>query len=290
MVRVPVNRIIPFSSVDGPGSRTAVFLQGCNLNCWYCHNPETRNSCVHCGACVAVCETGALHWTESLNEDGSRKVGYDHTKCVFCDSCIETCANGSSPRIRQMNAKEVYEEIARQLPFIRGVTVSGGECMLWPQFLEELLGLCKKNGLHTLIDSNGTVDFSRFPQLMEVTDGVMLDVKAIREEEHKKMTSSSNQMVLQNLRWLLAQKKLEEVRTVIVPGLFDLEETVETVAGILSVQENRDGAYKPIYKLIAYREQGVRKEYRLFQPPNAGRMEKLADLANKAGAENVQIV
>jgi pyruvate-formate lyase-activating enzyme len=56
----PVNKIIPFSSVDGPGNRTAVFLQGCNFDCKYCHNPETRNLCVNCMACVSKCPTGAL--------------------------------------------------------------------------------------------------------------------------------------------------------------------------------------------------------------------------------------
>ena len=58
--RVPVNKIIPFSSVDGPGNRTAVFVQGCNFNCHYCHNPETRAVCISCGDCVATCPAGAL--------------------------------------------------------------------------------------------------------------------------------------------------------------------------------------------------------------------------------------
>ena len=57
--RVPVNKIIPFSAVDGPGNRTAVFLQGCNFDCRYCHNPETRNLCRNCGSCVEKCPKGA---------------------------------------------------------------------------------------------------------------------------------------------------------------------------------------------------------------------------------------
>ena len=65
MITAPVNKIIPFSSVDGPGNRTAVFFQGCNWDCCYCHNPETRNMCTGCMACVQVCPVGALQ-----NENG----------------------------------------------------------------------------------------------------------------------------------------------------------------------------------------------------------------------------
>ena len=63
-ITAPVNRIIPFSAVDGPGNRTAVFLQGCNIDCKYCHNPETRALCIHCGMCVQKCPTGALQLVE----------------------------------------------------------------------------------------------------------------------------------------------------------------------------------------------------------------------------------
>ena len=64
MKTAPVNRIIPMSVVDGPGSRTAVFLQGCNIACAYCHNPETQKLCCGCGLCVAECPAGALSMTE----------------------------------------------------------------------------------------------------------------------------------------------------------------------------------------------------------------------------------
>jgi pyruvate formate lyase activating enzyme len=78
-MKAPVNKIIPFSSVDGPGNRTSIFLQECNINCKYCHNPETRNLCINCMACVEKCPTGAL-----LNVDG--KVTFDYNKCVLCDT------------------------------------------------------------------------------------------------------------------------------------------------------------------------------------------------------------
>ena len=113
----PVNKIIPFSVVDGPGSRSAVFFQGCDFHCAYCHNPETIGLCAHCGACVSVCPAGALE-----NREG--KIAWDPAKCCGCDACIHVCPHSSSPRIRQMTTDEVLAELKTALPFIRGITVS----------------------------------------------------------------------------------------------------------------------------------------------------------------------
>ena len=128
MITAPVNKIIPFSSVDGPGNRTAVFFQGCNWDCCYCHNPETRNMCTGCMACVQVCPVGALQ-----NENG--KVHFFPERCVGCDTCIKTCRFGSSPRICNLTPEETFEQIKKQIPFISGVTVSGGECSLYCEFV-----------------------------------------------------------------------------------------------------------------------------------------------------------
>ena len=274
----PVNRIIPFSSVDGPGSRTAVFLQGCNINCRYCHNPETRNFCIGCGACVAVCPRHALTI--------SHEILYDPSRCVFCDACIQVCPHGSSPRIRNLTPQETFCEIARQMPFIRGVTVSGGECMLHVRFLKELFTLCKQHGLHTLIDSNGTVPFAGQAELMEVTDGVMLDVKAWDRAQHEIVTGSGNETILANAVWLAQHGKLYEVRTVVVPGLFDAEETVRQTARLLAPLAKT----RIRYKLITYRENGVRKEYRNYTPPTREEMERLGRIAEAEGICEVVVV
>ena len=98
-----VNKIIPFSSVDGPGNRTAVFLQGCNFNCVYCHNPETIQLCRNCGVCVEKCPTGALTWKDGV-------VHYDPAVCAFCDACFKSCPHSASPRVRRMTAAQVMAE------------------------------------------------------------------------------------------------------------------------------------------------------------------------------------
>ena len=276
-----VNKIIPFSAVDGPGNRTAIFLQGCNMDCRYCHNPETRKICVNCGKCVEACPAGALF----RKENG--RIGYRPEACVLCDTCIHVCPHDSSPRIQELTPAEVFHKVSRQIPFIRGVTVSGGECTLYPEFLTEFFQICKDNGLETLLDSNGTLEFQKYPALLAVTDGVMLDIKAFSEEDHRRVTGLSNKKVLENACYLAELGKLYEVRTVIVPGLFNIEETVRETAAMLRPYQS----VRPIrYKIIAYRPMGVRKEYANYPVPEDGLLKRLAEIARAEGMEQTVIV
>ena len=100
MIKAPVNKIISFSNVDGPGNRTSIFFQSCPFHCLYCHNPETINYCIHCGKCVKTCPVEALSMING-------KVVWDKDKCVGCDTCIKTCPNLSSPKITYMSVDEV---------------------------------------------------------------------------------------------------------------------------------------------------------------------------------------
>ena len=111
-----------------------------------------------------------------------------------------------------MSVEELVEQIKAKKAFLRGITVSGGECMNHAAFLLDLFKKVKKLGLTCLIDSNGYYDFSQYPQLMAVCDGVMLDVKAVDAKFHQYLTGCDNTMVLKNLAYLLHTQKLEEVR------------------------------------------------------------------------------
>lgn len=242
----PVNKIIAFSNVDGPGNRTSIFLQSCPFRCLYCHNPETIKMCIHCGACVETCPVKAL-----TMKDG--KVVWDPSVCVQCDTCIKTCKNLATPKIEWLSVEEVVERVKKNRIFIRGITVSGGECMVHADFLLELFKEIKKLGLTCLIDSNGYYNFKDYPELLDICDGVMLDVKAADLQFHQELTSQSNVGVLENLKYLLEKNKLEEVRTVLLPHREKQNEnTVMTVASI--VQD------KTTYKLLRYRPFGVREE------------------------------
>ena len=279
-MKATITKIIPFSSVDGPGNRTAVFLQGCNIDCKYCHNPETRKHCISCGVCVAKCPAGAL-----AMEDG--KVIFQPEKCVQCDTCIHVCPNDSTPRTAEMTPEEVYEKVRKQVPFIRGLTTSGGECMLRPDFLTELFKLAKKDNLNTMIDSNGTILFEQYPELLEVTDGVMLDIKAFDSEEHKNVTGVTNEAVLENAKYLAKIGKLFEVRAVIVPGLYNTEESVRNIGKYLAPYL---GINDIQVKVIAYRPMGVRQQYANYPVPEPEYLQHLANILREYGFKNIIII
>lgn len=293
MTSVLVNKIIPFSSVDGPGNRTAIFLQGCNIDCKYCHNPETRAVCIGCGLCVDKCPASALQLRMGRDDKSVEDqlvqppVIWNPDKCVSCDTCIHICPHNSSPRVRRMSAEEVYRKVRRQIPYIRGVSVSGGECTLHPDFLTDLFRLAKADGLGTLIDSNGMVDFEPLSDLMEVTDGVMLDIKAFDRKQAIDVTGAPNDMVLKNAAFLGQRGKLEEVRFVIVPDLYDTEASVREAGRFL----------KPFYckfpfliKLIAFRPMGVRDRYKGYQVPSRDYLEYLRGILAKEGYEKIVLI
>ena len=159
--------------------------------------------------------------------------------------------------------------------------------MLQPEFLTELFRLAKKDGLGTLIDSNGMVPFENYPELMEVADGVMLDIKAFEAEEHKKVTGYTNEMVLQNAIYLAKTSKLYEVRAVIVPDLYD---TAKKCAGDRRFSGTLPENHDIRVKIIAYRPMGVREEYSHFQVPGQDYLAHLADIMREKGFEHVTVI
>ena len=279
-MRAPVNKIIPFSNVDGPGNRTAVFFQGCPFNCLFCHNPETIHLCSGCGACVEKCPAGALSF------DAEGKVVWDDGKCVGCDTCIRVCPHDASPKIRWMTVDELMAQIRRSAPYICGITTSGGECTLHNEFLIELFTEVSKFGKTCLIDSNGSFDFEADPRVLDVSEGVMLDVKAVEKTWSDTLISHPREIVLKNLEYLLSVGKLQEVRTVIFPGR-DREnaETVRYVAEHI-------GGHCP-YKIIRYRPYGVRERYQKLLgefETEKEYTERFAALARSLGAEKAFVV
>ena len=274
----PVNKIIPFSCVDGPGNRTAVFLQGCNQACLYCHNPETIHMCARCGRCAAVCPTGALR----QQEDGS--VSYDIERCCLCDACLKACPHMSSPRIRMMTGEDVLREIKENFPFIKGVTVSGGECTLHPAFLREFFTLIQAEGKTTFIDTNGQTPLWEQEALLAVTDKTMIDLKSAEDGEHLSMSGLTAAMPMENIRRLAPMGKIFEIRTVVVPGLLDNRRTVEMGARLIA-------DYPEIrYKLIRYRPFGVRGEMPQTPMPDDALMGELEQLARSIGVQDVVAV
>ncbi len=273
-----INRIIPVSTVDGPGARTAVFVQGCNLNCAYCHNPETIHLCNHCGDCVPGCPSGSL-----AQVDG--KVSWNPKTCIDCDHCVDVCPHLASPKVRILSAQEVFEEIRPNIPFIRGITTSGGECALYPKFLTDLFRLARAEGMTTLMDTNGTVNLSLFPDLLEVTDGVMLDIKAWDEEVFERLTGRRPTGALPiNLSHLATTGKLEEIRLVCQEEWVDIEASLRGVSETIP-----EHIASTRLKLIAFRTHGVEGKMKDALMPSSEQMASYAALALSLGFGEVVI-
>lgn len=274
-----INKIINFSNVDGPYNRMAIFFQGCNYNCLFCHNPETINHCVSCQACVKTCPSGALKVIDG-------KVLWDDKLCVNCDTCLKTCKFNASPKISYMSVEDILKRIHKAKPYIRGITCSGGECTLNKEFMYELFVETKKLGLTCLIDSNGSLDFEKYPELLDISDGVMLDVKAVDKIYHDKLVSFNNEIILKNLDYLLDKNKLYEVRTIIYPN--QDENNYKTVDYVSKHIQD-----KCIYKLIKYRPYGVREEYLDVMGRNETDdqyFKQYVELAKQNGVKNVVAV
>ena len=209
---------------------------------------------------------------------------WDPIKCVDCDKCIATCTHGASPKVRAMEAEEILNAIDDAMPFIEGISVSGGESTLQAKGLIPLFRGAKERGLTALIDSNGGMDFSKgaLNDLLHISDGVMLDVKAWDKEDHRKLTGRDNDIVKQNLVYLAEHRGLEEVRLVLLDHL-DNERTLREVEEALG-----EHIGDVVIKLISYRPFGVRKDYvDVLNAPTREKKSELLALAKTFGFKEV---
>lgn len=225
-----VNKIIPFSCVDGPGNRLVIFLQGCNFNCLNCHNPYTIRLCQHCGDCVDNCPHRALRF-----EHG--KTIWQSEHCQSCDTCIRHCQHQSTPMTYRYSVDDLLGIIRKYLPFLNGITFSGGEATLQLPFIHAVFSEIKQSQdlkqLSCFIDSNGYLSQQGWQKVIDVTDGAMIDLKAWDNQIHKQLTGRDNERVKASIRYLAERDKLHEVRLLLIPTHTDLEQHADELAQFL---------------------------------------------------------
>ncbi len=215
-----------FAVFDGPGIRCAVFVKGCPLRCMWCHNPEglaahpqrvvTKALCVNCGECRKLCPSPE--------------------KCIGCGKCVDACPRGAI-RIAgtRMTAKEVAGKIMRQAKILAmnggGVTFSGGEVMMQPDFIVAVRKLVPD--VHALVETSGFASEETFRRVCEAMDMIIMDVKIVDSGLHKRYTGVDNSPILRNLEILKGMNKPFRIRVPLIPTVNDTLENMEATAKLL---------------------------------------------------------
>ena len=239
-MKAKIFEIKRFAVHDGDGIRTTVFFKGCPLKCVWCHNPEGiaskselayySHKCISCGECLSVCPTGA----HSIENDIHI---FKREKCIACGKCADAClGNALTLYGQETTVDELLPILLQDKEFYDnsegGVTLSGGECLLYADFCCELLKKLKENGVRTAVDTCGFVSKSALDKVMPYTDIFLYDIKAFTEETHKKCTGYSNKQILENLLYLDHHSCKTEIRIPYVPN-YNSEE-IEKIGMFLS--------------------------------------------------------
>lgn len=229
-----------FSIHDGKGIRTVVFLKGCPLHCAWCANPESNlcrpqigffaDKCAFCKKCTQVCPFGELFATQG-------KIAWD--QCVGCLKCVDECLYEARVAYgRTMTAGEVVKTVSRDRVFFHnsggGVTLSGGEVCMQPDFTAAILALCQAEGIHTAIETTGFCAWPKFEKIVSHVDQLLFDFKNMDSDMHKQYTGVDNKVILENA--CKASEIVPEmvVRWPIIPGFNDTDENARAVAAFMT--------------------------------------------------------
>ena len=288
-----------FSIHDGPGIRTTVFLKGCPLSCWWCHNPESHrisreklyavSRCVGCGECLSVCPGNAI---------SQRETGFftDPEKCMRCGSCMNVClADACEMAGRELTVNQVMAEIEKDTAFydesFGGVTFSGGEPLMQSEFLCALLKACDELRIHTALDTSGFAVWEDLERIRHHVDVFLFDLKLMDDQKHRRVTGVSNRMILENLKALSTAGHRIRIRFPVIPGITDDEDNVSAVGVFAATLPSRPPIdLLPYHHSAAAKYDRLAKPYRLpdTRPPSADSMDRIAELLRGLGL-NVQL-
>lgn len=223
-----------FSTHDGPGIRTTVFLKGCPLHCYWCQNPESQNIkpvllyttklCVGCGRCIPACEKKAI------SRDG-RYVATDRSLCRGCGACVGVCpAEARSLAGETISVKELVRELKKDEKEYEnsdgGITISGGDPIYQHDFALEILKACREELWHTAIETSGYAPWDILEPLVRETDYIFLDLKCMDSERHRKGTGVPNELILENAKRIAGMGKKVHFRMPLIPGFNDDDASV----------------------------------------------------------------
>ena len=267
MTKGLVSRIQSYSTHDGPGLRTSVFMMGCNLRCKWCSNPENlemktqvfhfNDRCQQCGLCVQKAANNSIQ----LAEVG---VSINRELCTNLDEMVELCPFNAYERIgKSYLVDELVQRLLRDKEFYEigqgGVTFSGGEAGLQAEFIYQVAKALKTHGIHTCLDTAGRLSSKTMERLLEVFDLVLFDIKGIDNDSHLKNTGVDNHLILENAKLIAKHKKPMIVRLVLIPehndDIDDIKQRIDFVDSLGSSVKQLD--------ILKYHSYGEGKYYNL---------------------------
>jgi len=231
-----------FAINDGPGIRVTIFLKGCPLACRWCHNPEsisprvqkmyTKAKCIGCGECVDICPEQACKLTDA-------GIATDHDLCVRCGQCAAVCpAAATEMSGRYETVGDLLSAIENERPFFDqsggGVTFSGGEPLLYPDFLIEILDACGRLRIHRTVDTSGLAKTKHLLEVAKRTDLFLYDLKLMDPKKHKEWTGAGNKRILQNLKVLAESGAAIQIRIPLIKGVNADDDNINATAAFVA--------------------------------------------------------
>ncbi|MBD5416526.1 MAG: glycyl-radical enzyme activating protein [Desulfovibrio sp.] len=291
-LRGEIFNIQKFSVHDGSGIRTTVFLKGCPLHCKWCCNPESQATgpvysrnmrrCHSCGACVKTCPQGAVAM------EGGR-LHRDADACTLCGHCAEICPRDAISIIgKTVSVAEVIRQVADDALFYRdggGMTLSGGEALLQPEFAEALCREAHMHGLSTAMETSLAVPYEHAARVCAHLDELMADVKHMSPKHHKEATGQDNVRILDNIRTVSEDFPALPIllRCPVIPGFNDSDAHVEELARFVASIRGARLELLPYHRLGADKYENIGLEYGLadVNAPAKEKMRRLREVAAK---------